>query len=224
MIRRSVTYFAKPGPANTDAVIQTVAAYLSEKAPTVPVVVASITGRTALGLREGIADSSVPIVCVTGPPCWQVYPDREYPLISEEMRRKLKKTGISIVDSVPSCLSDTMEFSYARYGFRSPTWILVETLLAIGGYGLKTAVECILMATDAGLLPPFTEVVSIAGTERGADAAIVARSSFSSTVFSSDPGKRFVVHEILAMPREKTYYKTHVVGEWHVDEAKPDKR
>lgn len=223
MTERVVKYFTEPGPINTDAVVEAVAAYLSRNERKIPVIVASISGQTALRLKEGIPDSSIPVVCVTGPPCWQNDPNLQYPLVSEDTRQRLEQAGISVVDSVPSGLSDTIEFSYARYGFRSPTWIFVETLLAMGGYGLKTAVECMLMATDGGHVSPFTEVISIGGTDKGADTAIVARSSFSSTVFSSDPGKRFVIHEILAMPRHKIYYDTHILGEWRVEESKPVK-
>ena len=44
------------------------------------------------------------------------------------------------------------------------------------------------------------------------------RSTFSLTAFSSDPEKRFVIAEILAMPRTKVFYKRHIVGEWNVAE------
>ena len=87
---------------------------------------------------------------------------------------------------------------------------------------MKTAVECILMATDGGHVLPFVEVLAIAGSGRGADTAIVARSSFSSTVFSSDPKKRFVIHEILAMPRHKVFYDRIVLEDWSIEETKSD--
>jgi hypothetical protein len=223
MVERRVKFFSRPGPGNTDATLEAADAYLKDSGKAVPVIVASISGRTALRARETISDVSIPIFCVTGSPCWQNLPDASYPLISEETRQDLQSAEISIVDSIPSSLSDTIEFSYARYGYRSPTWMFVETLLAVGGYGLKTAVECIFMATDGGCVPPFTEVIAIAGTDKGADTAIVARSCFSSTVFSSDPNKRFVVHEILTMPRQKVFYKRIGLGEWSIDETKSDK-
>ena len=85
---------------------------------------------------------------------------------------------------------------------------------------MKTAVECIFMATDGGYIPPFKEVVAVGGTGKGADTAIVARSTFSSTVFSSAPQKRFVIKEILAMPRNKTFYKTITMEDWSIKETK----
>ena len=82
----------------------------------------------------------------------------------------------------------------------------------VGGYGLKTAVEGILMATNSGYLPPSVEVVSVAGTGNGADTAIVARSPYSLCMFSSDYNKRFQILEILAMLRVKVWHKEVVAG------------
>ncbi len=112
--------------------------------------------------------------------------------------------GVGIVEQTPSTLSrDTIDYGLARYGFIPASWIVAETLEAIGGYGLKTAVEGILVATDAGYIPSSLEVTSIAGTGRGADTAIIANSTYSATIFSRDTNKRFQILEILAMPRTK---------------------
>ncbi len=220
MIERNVKYFEKPGKVNTGATIEAVRTYLEEDNEAVALIVASISGQTALEVKRELAGISIPVVCVTGSPSWQIYTQYKFPLVPAATRTKLEKAGVAIVDSVPSGLSETIEFSFARYGYRSPTWILVETLLAVGGYGLKTAIECVLVATDGGYVPPFKEVVSIAGTDRGADTAIVARSTFSPCVFSSDEHKRLVVNEILAMPRNKTFHKGITVGGWNLEEVK----
>lgn len=220
MIERNVRYFEKPGEGNTEATIEVVRTYLKEDNKAAALVVASISGQTALRAKKEIGGISTPIVCVTGSPSWQNCPEYELPLIPATMRAELEEAGVVIVDSAPSSLTDTVEFGFARYGFRSPTWIFIETLLAVGGYGLKTAVECVFMATDGGHIPPFKEVLSIAGTDKGADTAIVARSTFSSTLFSSNPQKRFVIKEILAMPRNKIFYKSIEFGEWNIEETK----
>lgn len=220
MIQRKVRYFEQPGKENTEATIEAVCAYLKENDKAAALIVASISGQTALKVKKELGGISTPVVCVTGSPAWQNYPEYELPLVPATTRTELEKAGVIVVDRVPSSLSDTIEFAFARYGFRSPTWIFIETLLAIGGYGLKTAVESVLMATDGGHIPAFKEVLAIAGTEKGADTAIVTRSTFSSTVFSSDSKKRFVINEILAMPRSKTFYKNIDFGEWNIEETK----
>lgn len=221
MIQRNVRYFEKSGKQNTEATIEAVHAYLEEDNQVVAVIVASVSGQTALKVKKELVEVSMPVVCVTGSPSWQIYAMNQFkfPLVPAGTRKELEKAGVVVVDSVPSSLSDTIEFSFARYGYRSPTWIFVETLLAVGGYGLKTAVECLLMATDGGHVPPFKEVISIGGFGSGADTAIVARSTFAPTVFSSDSEKRFVINEILAMPRNKTFHNSVTVGEWNVREV-----
>ena len=219
MIERSVKYFDVPGAENTQATIDAVHAFVREGNEAAAVIVASLSGRTALKVRRQLENASVPVICVTGSPSWQTYSEYAFPLLSDELREDLGKADVAIVDCVPSSLSDTVEFSFARYGFRSPTWILVETLLAVGGYGLKTAVEGVLMATDGGFVAPFKDVVAVAGTRKGADTAIVARSTFSSAFFSSDPEKRLVIKEVLAMPRNKHFYKDVRMGEWDVREV-----
>ena len=127
---------------------------------------------------------------------------------------------MSIVDKMPSALSgDTIDYGLARYGYIPASWVVAETLEALGGYGLKTAVEAIFMATDSGAVPPFEDVISIAGTDKGADTAIVAKSTFSSSVFSGNPAERFQVLEIIAMPRTKKWYKRIGVGGLYFQEV-----
>jgi hypothetical protein len=101
----------------------------------------------------------------------------------------------------------------------SSEWIVAETLEAVGGYGLKTAVEGVLVATDSGAVLPFVNVVSVAGTGSGADTAIVAKSTYSACMFSHDPDKRFQILEILAMPKYKEWHKAIDAGEFHVRET-----
>lgn len=83
---------------------------------------------------------------------------------------------------------------------------------AIGGYGLKTTVEAMLMATDYGAIPAFEHVLSIAGTDKGADTAIGAKSTYSTSMFSANSAERFQVLEIIAMPRVKKWYRRIGVG------------
>jgi hypothetical protein len=62
--------------------------------------------------------------------------------------------------------------------------------------GMKVAIEIVLMAADAGLIPVDREVMAIAGTSEGADTAIVVQPSYS---------RKFLdlkIKEIIAKPRE----------------------
>jgi hypothetical protein len=60
---------------------------------------------------------------------------------------------------------------------------------------MKVAVECILMAADAGLLDMDQEVIGIAGTDRGADTAIVCKPAYPRAFLALE------ILEVLAKPR-----------------------
>ena len=61
--------------------------------------------------------------------------------------------------------------------------------------GMKAAVECLLMAADAGLLDMDREVIAIAGTGTGADTAVVCKPAYPSTFHELE------IREVLAKPR-----------------------
>lgn len=214
-----ILYFDAPGPKNTKHVV-TIVKKRIEKGDVKHIVVCSLSGKTALRVASAIKDFDVHVCCVTGSPSWQIHRYR-WPLIRGSIRRKLEELKVDIIERTPSTLSgDTIDYGLARYGWIPASWIVAETLEAIGGYGLKTAVEGVLVATDSGIVPPYVNVVSIAGTGNGADTAILARSTFSACMFSRDFNKRFQVLEILAMPRNKKWYRTIDAGEFHVEEVK----
>lgn len=209
---RKIIYFETPGPHNTDKVVEAVKERIGE-GDVKHVIVASITGRTALKVAEGLKGTAVSVVCVSGCPSWLVMHSVEYPFVRGETREKLERLNVVIVDKTPSTMSgDTLDYGLARYGYIPASWVVAETLEAVGGYGLKTAVEAILMATDCTAMPPSTNVISVAGTDRGADTAIVAKSTYSPWMFSSDSSRRFQVLEITALPKTKKWYRKIGVG------------
>jgi hypothetical protein len=216
---KKILYFHRPGPSNTDNVIRAVKQRV-EEGDIKHVIVASITGQTALKVAEKFKGLGVSIVCVSGFPGWGIYHGTEYPFVKGKVRERLEKLDVSIVDKTPSTLSgDTIDYGLARYGYVPLSWIVAETLEAVGGYGLKTAVEIVLMATDCGTVPPSVNVISIGGSDRGADTSIVAKASYSSSMFSRDSTERFQIAEIIAMPRTKNWYKTIGVGELFIKET-----
>jgi len=215
---KKIIYFETPGPHNTDKVVEAVKDRI-EEGDVKHVIVASISGRTALRVAEELKGMAVSVVCVSGCPSWLVMSGVEYPFVKGETREKLEGLKVAIVDKTPSTLSgDTIDYGLARYGYIPASWVVAETLEAVGGYGLKTAIEAILMATDCASVPPSTNVISLAGTDKGADTAIVAKSTYSPWVFSSDADRRFQVLEIIAMPRQKKWYKRIGVGGLWFDE------
>lgn len=215
---RRITYFHTPGSHNTEDVVRLVKER-TEDGDIKHVVVASVTGQVALRVAEELRGRSISVVCVSGPPSWGTYHGIAYPFVRGDLREKLQRLGVTVVDKTPSTLSgDTIDYGLARYGHIPASWVVAETLEAVGGYGLKTAVEAIVMATDSAAVPPYVDVVSVAGSDRGADTAIVAKTTYSYSVFSRDSDKRFQVMEIIAMPRAKKWYKSITIAEHVVRE------
>jgi len=209
---KRIIYFETPGAHNTGKLVSAVKERVKE-GDIKHVVVASISGQTALKVVEELKDQHVTVVCVSGFPGWRTIHDIEYPFVKGKIRERLESLNVPIVDKMPSALSgDTIDYGLARYGYIPASWVVAETLEALGGYGLKTAVEAILMATDYCAIPAFEDVISIAGTDKGADTAIVAKSTFSSSMFSRNSAERFQVLEIIAMPRIKKWYRRIGVG------------
>jgi len=71
--------------------------------------------------------------------------------------------NVVIVERVvsPFDVGDNSLVSVADVNVVTPAKVIAETLRMIGGQGFKTAVEAAIMATDAGYLPPYFEVISL---------------------------------------------------------------
>lgn len=213
-----IRYFDEPGPQNMNHVIEIVKDRIG-KGGIKYVIVCSISGKSALKMSEALHGFNIQVICATGTPAWQIH-GYKWPLVRGEIRRKLEGLSVKIIERTPSTLSgDTVDYGLARYGWVPASWIVAETLEAMGGYGLKTAVEGVLMATDSGTIPSSIEVISVAGTGSGADTAIVAKSAYSACMFSRDVEKRFQILEILAVPRTKTWHEAIEAGEFSVKET-----
>lgn len=216
MPEKSILYFNRPGPRCTRQVVEAVKRCVAGGGPK-HVVIASISGRTALQFAEALPREELNVVCVSGPPSWQLY--REYQGVCPvpEVKQELEALGVVVVDRMLS-LMDGIDYGCARYGLVPPSWLIMETLVAVGGYGLKTAVEVTVMATDAGAVPPFEEVLAVAGTDKGADTAAIVVSTFASRFFSPQAERRFQLKEIIAMPRNKVWWETIHLGDLQVVE------
>jgi hypothetical protein len=72
--------------------------------------------------------------------------------------------------------------------------IMANTLRTFG-QGMKVVCECAAMAADAGAVRVDEEIISIGGTGRGADTAVVLQPSYSHRYFN------LRVKEIICKPR-----------------------
>jgi hypothetical protein len=169
-------YFPKPGPANTGAVLEAVARRAKELSID-RVIVATCSGRTAFEARKSF-DPSLKIIAVTHVAGFDEPNVQE---LSEEDRRALQAQGVEV-------LTCAHAFGGVGRGVRNKvgTYQVDEVMaytLRIFGQGTKVAVEIALMAADAGLVRTGEDVISVGGTGKGADTALVLRPATSAHLF-----------------------------------------
>jgi hypothetical protein len=180
-----ILYFDRPGKANTDATLE-VARERAEALGIRQVVVASTHGYTAKRAQQAFVGQKVEVIAVS---ICAGFEDEGWTM-SDEEQAELERLGITVLTSLHSLGDDVNE----AFGVRSPNRIVRETLYCFC-QGMKVAVEVAVMAADAGLLDMSREVIAIAGTDEGADTALVLRPAYARKF------RELEVREILAKPR-----------------------
>jgi hypothetical protein len=210
MNKRIVHFFEKPGEENTSGVIKAVVKRAIES-DIDAVIVASISGRTAIKVAKHLKERNLKIkaVCVSGPPSWEMYPEYKFPLIKEKERKKLKELEVQIIDWIDEPFKTVVFRNWwekKTIEVRRPESDLFwMTLICVGGHGFRTAVEVIFMGVEAGVIKVGERVIGVAGTGEGADSAIVMKASRFEDTVGPDPVKRLKIEEILAMPKQTTW-------------------
>jgi uncharacterized protein len=181
--------FEQYGDHNTDETLK----ISFERARTLgiqQIVVASSHGSTARKAQSIFGPLGVKVIAVT---ICHGYESEGWTMSPEE-RSDLLRLGV-IVHTGIHALGDGVGSAFSeKHGGRVPEEIVRETLYRFS-QGMKVAVECLLMAADAGLLDMNREVISIAGTSSGADTAIVCKPAYPRTFHELE------IREILAKPR-----------------------
>lgn len=191
LVMKPIWYFEKPGPGNTDRCIE-LARKRAEDLGLGHVVVATSSGATALKVRDAFKGLKVKIVAVTlHAGRWLDYGPPDLTRLEE-----LKKSGVQVLTSTHALMGSVDTAIRKSFGGLPPTELIARTLYLFG-QGMKVACEITLMAADAGLIPLFEEVIAIAGTDVGADTAVVLKSSSTDRIFDLE------VREIVCMPRSK---------------------
>ena len=182
---KTILYFEKPGKANTDETLS-IARSRAEELGIGQIVLASTHGYTARRAKEVFDGLNAEIIAVSISAGF----DDEGWTMSEAERDALQGIGIKVLTSTHT-LGDDVNFAF---GVSTPNGIVRETLYTFC-QGMKVAVEIALMAADAGLLDMSRELIAIAGTDSGADTAVVLRPAHSRKF------KTLRIREILAKPR-----------------------
>ncbi|MCW4018299.1 MAG: hypothetical protein NWF00_06435 [Candidatus Bathyarchaeota archaeon] len=184
------------------------------------VVVASVTGESAVKVAQKIRDKKV--VCVTCPQgmSWQVnnmgkdvfaeIPElrqrrdewvrrglEEVPMyLTQENQDKLQELNVEVVRGTIPFFGPT--FSMRSHLNKTTSLNVVAKTLELISTGTLVCMETVLMATDAGVVPQQNRVLACAGTEMGLDTAWITRNRPSAQLFHPTQGFRFL--ECLAKP------------------------
>lgn len=177
MISDEVLYFEEyREEENTRAVLDLVRRK-AEELGIRSIVIASTRGKVAELALEYLDPSKYNLVVVTHSSWFRPGLKQEF---SEEVRRKLIVKGVKVVTAALA-FGGIDKAVVAKYGF-SPGQLIAD-VLRLFCEGVKVAVEIVLMATDAGYLEPGEKVISVAGTVKGADTALVVKAAPSRRMF-----------------------------------------
>lgn len=181
--------FEQPGPHNTDATLE-IALERAQALGIKQAVVASSHGDTAIKAARLFAIGGIKVIAVSI--CHGFEADGW--TMTPEERREVEQLGVRVVTGIHA-LGDGVAAAFTeKHGGRAPEEFVRETLYRFG-QGMKVAVECLLMAADAGLLDMSAEVLCIAGTDSGADTAIICKPAYPRTFLELE------IREVLAKPR-----------------------
>ena len=182
-----ITYFEKPGRENTEAVLH-IAKQRAEELGIKTILVASTSGDTALKAMEAFKGLRVIAVShATG------YDKPNTQQFTEENRKMVESKGGTVLTTTHAFagLSRAMRNKYNMYVWGE---VMADTL-RVFGHGMKVACEIAMMAADSGLVRTDEDVISIAGSDHGADTAILLKPVNTHNFFD------LKVREILCKPR-----------------------
>ena len=169
--------FEKPGSENTAETMR-LALKRSTELAIRDIVVASTTGSTGVKASETFRDHNLVVVShVAG------FKESNDQNLTDENRKLIEKNGGQIVTAAHA-FGSVGRAIHRKFGAIQADE-LVASVLRLFGEGTKVACEIACMAADAGLIGTSKTIVSIGGTSRGADTAIVVKPSNTHTFFET---------------------------------------
>lgn len=181
-------YFEKPGLENTDETLR-LAKERAENLGIKNIVVASTTGATGVKASE-VFGEGYNLVVVTHVAGFREPNTQE---LTPENRAILEKRGVKIVTATHS-FGGIGRAVRRKFGAIQTDEIIAH-VLRMFGQGMKVACEIACMAADAGFIRTDEDAISIGGTSRGADTAILLTPSNTHTFFDMK------IKEIICKPR-----------------------
>jgi hypothetical protein len=195
-VARPTFYFHNRGEVNTQKALE-LARDRALELGIEKMVVASETGRSALRTLKVLEGTDIQLVVVTHPPATTTGPKGEITIgLSRpeyrHVKRYLEAQGAVVVQG-------TRPFGGVgrAVGWDSPVpATFVDRTLELFSSGTKIAIEVAIMATDAGAVEAGETVVTLGGTFKGLDTALVVKTAYSYNVFTE-----LEVLEVIAKPR-----------------------
>jgi len=189
MIKREIIFFEKPGVNNTQATLEAV----RERAKLLEIkkiVLATSSGDTALKAVDLLKELDVKIIAVTlHAGTWKDHVEPDWDKV-----RKAENLGVKFLTATHAFMDNIGGAIRKKFGGLPDTELIAYTLYCLS-QGIKVAVEITVMAADANLISPEEEVIAIAGSDQGADTAVVIKPAYSNDFFD------LKIREIIAMPR-----------------------
>jgi len=180
-------YFKTSGKDNTEKTILA-AKQRADKLNIKEIVLASTMGGTAYKALEIFDNVSLIVVtyhCGFKKPFLNVMQD--------EVKKDLVKKGVSVI-SATHALSGVERSISKKFSGIYPVLIIADTL-RLFGQGTKVSVEISIMAADAGALSG-NDIISIGGSGRGADTALLLKPTNQSDFFD------LKIREIVCKPSD----------------------
>ncbi len=182
--------FEEGGPQNTEATLE-IALRRAQALGIRQMVVASSHGHTARRAHALAAPLGIRVIAVTISHAWEA----KGWCMDEATAAELRAMGVAVITGIHA-LGDGLGSAFTRaHGGRVPEEIVRDTLYRFS-QGMKVAVECAMMAADAGALDLSAEAIAIGGSGDGADTAIVCQPACAQDFY------RFEIREVLAKPRK----------------------
>ncbi len=167
-------YFNQKGELNTEQTLK-LACERAKELGIDELVIASTTGDTAykaLEVFSGFKVTTVTYHCGFKEPFKSV--------MADNVRKDLEEKGVKVI-SATHALSGVERSIAKKYSGSLPVLLVADTL-KLFGQGTKVAVEISVMAADSGVLSG-NDIVSIGGSVKGADTALILKPAHQSSFF-----------------------------------------
>jgi len=183
---KSIIYFDEVGEKNTDETLKATKKR-AEELEIKDIVVASTRGGT--GVKAVEAFKGYNVVVVTHSTGLREPGKQE---LLEENREKIE-AGDGKILTTGHAFGGVSRAVRKKFDTVGPADIVAQTLRMFG-QGMKVVVECAAMASDSGLIPMDRDIISIGGSGRGADTAVVLKPAHLQDLFDT------YVREIIVKP------------------------